>query len=243
MSSSGREAIAGVHGDGCCRVFVRPCVIIVFALHACSRPEKQPLCRPNRARTGQPAPLPFRRRRRKVGRWSASRSSISRAIRSRTRRPLRPRSPTGSRNRSSIGEPANDKGEAGLYIPPDQTLYIRGWDFSTAMFANNYYDVFPGPVTETGVMTLSMVPASTVRAELVGQAVARGGSKGGPDVVSPRARGVVADGGDVRSKRRGGLRAGTSGNFQAAPENRRRRVRRGTIRSASSQAAFKIWAG
>ena len=67
----------------------------------------------------------------------------------------------------ALGEPANDKGEATLYIPPDKRLYIRGWDFSNQMFANNYYDVFPGPVTEPGVMKLVMVLGGTLRAELI----------------------------------------------------------------------------
>jgi hypothetical protein len=67
----------------------------------------------------------------------------------------------------ALGEPANDKGEATLYIPPDKRLYIRAWDFSNQLFANNYYDVFPGPVTEPGEMKLVMVPGGTIRAELV----------------------------------------------------------------------------
>jgi len=67
----------------------------------------------------------------------------------------------------AIGEPANQNGDAVLFVPPDQRLYIRGWDFTLGMFANNYYDVFPGPVTEPGVMKLVMVLGGTLRAELV----------------------------------------------------------------------------
>lgn len=67
-----------------------------------------------------------------------------------------------------VGDAANNHGDAAFYIPPDQRLYIRGWDFSLRMFANNYYDVFPGPVMEPGVMKLVMVLGSTIRAELVG---------------------------------------------------------------------------
>ena len=67
----------------------------------------------------------------------------------------------------AIGEPANQNGDAVLFVPPDQRLYIRGWDFTLGTFANNYYDVFPGPVTEPGILKLVMVLSGTLRAELV----------------------------------------------------------------------------
>jgi len=66
----------------------------------------------------------------------------------------------------SVGEPADKNGDAVLHVPPDQRLYVRGWDFTLGMFANNFYDVYPGPRTEPGVLRLVMVPAGSLRVQL-----------------------------------------------------------------------------
>jgi hypothetical protein len=65
------------------------------------------------------------------------------------------------------GQPTGDDGRGYLTIPSDQWLYVRAWDPTNRMFANNYFDVLPGKAETTDVMEIVMLPGASLSAVVV----------------------------------------------------------------------------
>ncbi len=67
----------------------------------------------------------------------------------------------------ATGQPTGADGRGYVTIPTDQWLYVRAWDPTNRMFANNYYDVLPGKAETTDVMEIVMVPGASLSAVVV----------------------------------------------------------------------------
>lgn len=67
----------------------------------------------------------------------------------------------------ATGQPTGADGRGYVTIPTDQWLYVRAWDPTNRMFANNYYDVLPGKAETTEVMEIVMVPGASLSAVVV----------------------------------------------------------------------------
>lgn len=68
------------------------------------------------------------------------------------------------------GELTDTGGVGELVLPPDQRLYVRAWDPVQGLFANNYYEVFPGSGAETEAMQIVMAPGAAFEATVYGPA-------------------------------------------------------------------------
>ena len=58
-------------------------------------------------------------------------------------------------------------GRAALALSPGERVYVRAWDPSLRMFANNYYDVTPEPGARTELMRITMAPGASLDAVLL----------------------------------------------------------------------------
>ncbi|MFA6241714.1 MAG: prealbumin-like fold domain-containing protein [Candidatus Hydrogenedentales bacterium] len=58
-------------------------------------------------------------------------------------------------------------GKGVVVIPQDEWLYVRAWDPTRRVFANNFFDVLPGNATQTDEMVITMVPGASLAMELV----------------------------------------------------------------------------
>lgn len=67
----------------------------------------------------------------------------------------------------ATGQPTGADGRGYVTIPTDQWLYVRAWDPTKRMFANNYFDVLPGKAETTDVMEIVMVPGASLSAVVV----------------------------------------------------------------------------
>lgn len=65
------------------------------------------------------------------------------------------------------GEPSNAAGRTTIAFPADQHLYLRGWDVTQKLFANNYIEVLPDQPGWIEEQQLVMAPGATLRAKLV----------------------------------------------------------------------------
>jgi hypothetical protein len=65
------------------------------------------------------------------------------------------------------GQPTGDDGRGYMSIPSDRWLYVRAWDPTNRMFANNYFDVLPGKTETTDVMEIVMLPGASLSAVVV----------------------------------------------------------------------------
>ena len=61
------------------------------------------------------------------------------------------------------------EGKSSLSLVRGQYLYVRAWDPTRRMFANNYFDVMAGDVNaSTDPLTVVMAPGAALRVALVG---------------------------------------------------------------------------
>lgn len=65
------------------------------------------------------------------------------------------------------GPPTDEHGHSEFSIPSDQPVFVRGWDPDVKFFANNFYEIEPGPAAQTEAMTLVMVPGASLAATIV----------------------------------------------------------------------------
>jgi hypothetical protein len=66
------------------------------------------------------------------------------------------------------GPATDEEGRSYVVVPRDQWVYIRAWDRSCGLFANNFFDIPPGEGTQTDEMEIVMVPGTKLKATLVG---------------------------------------------------------------------------
>lgn len=78
--------------------------------------------------------------------------------------PIATRSPNAFDAPVAQGEESGPDGTSTLLLPPGERVFVRAWDPTMSMFANNFYEVpgFPGEKTQP--MTVVMVPCSTIEA-------------------------------------------------------------------------------
>ncbi len=83
------------------------------------------------------------------------------------------------------GPATDEEGRSYVVFPRDQWVYIRAWDRSSGLFANNFFDIPPGEGTRTDDMEIVMVPGTKLKAKLMG---ADGAPAAGENVGLTRAR-------------------------------------------------------
>ncbi len=81
--------------------------------------------------------------------------------------PIAATSPNAFEEPVAVGPPTDAQGNSAFAIPSDQHLFVRAWDPELNFFANNFYEIDPGPAAQTEPMTLVMVPGAQLDAELV----------------------------------------------------------------------------
>jgi len=69
----------------------------------------------------------------------------------------------------AVGPATGKDGRSSLALPGDGWLYIRAWDRSGGLFANNFFDIPPGEGNQTAEMEIVMVPGTRLKATLVGE--------------------------------------------------------------------------
>ncbi|MBX7255290.1 MAG: hypothetical protein K1Y02_02920 [Candidatus Hydrogenedentes bacterium] len=88
-------------------------------------------------------------------------------------RPLVNMMPIASKEPNAFGKPiaqgalTDVDGRGVVSIPAEQWLYVRAWDPTRRVFANNYFDVLPGNANQTEEMVITMVPGASLSMELV----------------------------------------------------------------------------
>ncbi|MCC6487177.1 MAG: carboxypeptidase regulatory-like domain-containing protein [Candidatus Hydrogenedentes bacterium] len=65
------------------------------------------------------------------------------------------------------GKVTGPDGKGFMSIPQNQWLYVRAWDPTKRMFANNYFDVLPGKADTTDEMQIVMLPGASLDAILM----------------------------------------------------------------------------
>ena len=65
------------------------------------------------------------------------------------------------------GKLTGPDGKGYMAIPQNQWLYVRAWDPTRRMFANNYFDVLPGKAETTDEMQIVMLPGASLDAILM----------------------------------------------------------------------------
>ncbi|MDZ4860078.1 MAG: carboxypeptidase-like regulatory domain-containing protein [Candidatus Hydrogenedentes bacterium] len=65
------------------------------------------------------------------------------------------------------GEITGANGQTSIVIPIDQRLYIRAWDPTKKVFANNFYEVLPGEGFPAEQLRIVMLPAATLEMEVM----------------------------------------------------------------------------
>jgi len=65
------------------------------------------------------------------------------------------------------GALTDDDGKSWIRLPTESWLYVRGWDPTLRMFANNLYEVPPGEAPIGEELKLIMVEGGAIRAQLV----------------------------------------------------------------------------
>lgn len=82
--------------------------------------------------------------------------------------PIATLSPNAFERPIAQGELSGQDGRTSVVFPSDQRVFVRGWDPALRYFTNNFYEVPAGPGSETGLMTLVMVPGASLDAVLLG---------------------------------------------------------------------------
>jgi len=65
------------------------------------------------------------------------------------------------------GDLTGSDGRGIVVIPADRSVCVRAWDPQLHLFANNYHEVPPGPATDTGTITITMLPGASLRAQVL----------------------------------------------------------------------------
>ena len=87
-------------------------------------------------------------------------------------RPLPNMTPIATTAKNAFGEPlahgspTGEDGHAVFFVPSDRLLFVRAWDPTLRRFANNFYELHPGPGEETEVMMIVMAPGASLDAVL-----------------------------------------------------------------------------
>lgn len=78
--------------------------------------------------------------------------------------PIATKSPNAFDAPVAQGDESGSDGTSTLLLPPGERVFVRAWDPTMGMFANNFYEVpgFPGEKTQP--MTVVMVPCSSLEA-------------------------------------------------------------------------------
>ncbi len=81
--------------------------------------------------------------------------------------PIATKKPNAFDKPIATGQPTGADGRGYVTVPTDDWVYVRAWDPTNRMFANNYFDVLPGKAETTEEMQVVMVPGAFLTAELV----------------------------------------------------------------------------
>ncbi|MBI4559317.1 MAG: hypothetical protein HY706_17160 [Candidatus Hydrogenedentes bacterium] len=65
------------------------------------------------------------------------------------------------------GAPTDANGISSITLPKREQLYVRAWDPTVQSFANNFFEILPDTDAEAGQFTITMVPGSSLRLQLV----------------------------------------------------------------------------
>lgn len=67
----------------------------------------------------------------------------------------------------SEGRPTGEDGRSRLALDPSRWLYVRAWDPALRFFANNYFDIPPGPSPVQDELEIVMVEGAVLRVQLL----------------------------------------------------------------------------
>ena len=71
--------------------------------------------------------------------------------------PIASREPNAFEAPVAQGPLTDAQGHCEFDVPTNEHVFVRGWDPNLKYFANNFYEIAPGPATKTEPMTLVMV--------------------------------------------------------------------------------------
>ena len=76
--------------------------------------------------------------------------------------PIAAKQPNAFEKPIAQGALTDADGKGVVVIPQDEWLYVRAWDPTRRVFANNFFDVLPGNATQTDEMVITMVPGASL---------------------------------------------------------------------------------
>lgn len=81
--------------------------------------------------------------------------------------PIVTRQPNAFDKPVAMGDPTDAKGLGTLRFENKEHLFLRAWDPTLGYFPNNFYEVLPGGSNVEGTLTIQMVGASGLEAQLL----------------------------------------------------------------------------